>query len=658
MSPFVSPLPSINRLLYFYFLSQTSTDTTGNRPPSGSDASIRQRLNHILKAFKALPLRLRSKGNHWLDKVIPKSPLLHLLKSNVAPSDAEIITIRALITEAEVRIEELRHNDFPASQATESRLLEFILVHKALLSPVRYLPSEVVQEIFLHYSDYGMTNPPIYMVPWHLGHISHRWRKIALSLPTLWDSIPGIFLNVKSHSNPSYVRAITHLMERSGTSPTLKLHISYPAWLKKIPRTPIFKTVVRHSERLESLSMCIYDMHTTMLFQGLKGRLPNLRKLYLSLPSTYSNNGRRLDIFETAPALRQVVLQGSYPGDSIRLFLPWSQITHFYDTLRSESVAPYVPLSSLPSLSYLYIDKDMFQTSEGAWIISPALRDPSTHPSHYEPITLPGLHTLKVHGHCNGDTGIFLDSLTIPAVEVIKISVPGSLVPHLVSMFSRSHEPSRLQKLAFRTIPLQAGELSALLSLVPQLIELDISVPPMADILRLIDCEGEVILVPMLRALYIHDMDDNISMECLRSLAQVRCELGGKDSEDANKTSLASRNTLEMLRIIFDSIESRHFSQLMLNDWSFTPGKDEAGDMFIRWIARLSADLFKDNGDFIPKRENHDNYLGMLDELIACIEQCETITINVLHVGNSFLHMVYVKCYTHIYSPSDDKYTR
>ena len=68
-------------------------------------------------------------------------------------------------------------------------------------------------------------------------------------------------------------------------------------------------------------------------------------------------------------------------------------------------------------------------------------------------------------------------------------------------MFSRPHKPSQLQKLAFHTIPLQAG-LSARLNLVPQLIKLDISVPPMADILRLIDCEGEVILMLMLQALY------------------------------------------------------------------------------------------------------------------------------------------------------------
>ena len=600
-----------------------------------------------MKPFRALPLRiLQSISNRWAVKGIPKSPLPHLLKSNAAPSDSEIVTIRALISEVEVRIEELHHNNSHGSRATESRLLKFIQVHKAILSPVRYLPSEVLQEIFHHYSDHGFINLPISMVPWRLGHISHHWREIALALPALWNKT---VIDLKIKPKPSYIQAITNLMERSGTSPTLNCHIiSCNDWesIRVNPRSPIIKAVVRHSESLKSLNMC-FDMHIAALFQGLKGHLPNLRNLCLKLPLIDSNGRGNIDIFETAPALRRVELLGSYPDDSIRLLLPWSQITHFYDTICSESVAPYIPLSFLLSLSYLYIDKDFSQAS-GLWMLASAFQDPSTLLPHYEPVTLSSLHTLKIHCHLNGDTGIFLDSLTIPAIEVIKISLPGSLVPHLVSMFSRSHEPSRLQKLAFRSIPLEEGELSALLNLVPQLIELDISVPPMADILRLIDCEGDDILVPMLRALYMHHMDSPLSewMECFNKLAQVRCELGFQDSKDANKSSLATRNRLDMLRIIFNSVRNRHMSQVLLNDWYYAPEEDEAVDMFFDWSVRLCTDIFKDGERYIPNREH--SYLGMLDELFTCIERCETITINVLHVGNSSLQMVYMKLYAHI----------
>ena len=72
-------------------------------------------------------------------------------------------------------------------------------------------------------------------------------------------------------------------------------------------------------------------------------------------------------------------------------------------------------------------------------------------------------------------------------------------------MLSGSHGPSRLQKLAFRTIPLQSGELRALLNLTPHLIELEIDIPPADDLLRLIYGEGEVMLAPMLQALHMHN---------------------------------------------------------------------------------------------------------------------------------------------------------
>jgi hypothetical protein len=78
----------------------------------------------------------------------------------------------------------------------------------------------------------------------------------------------------------------------------------------------------------------------------------------------------------------------------------------------------------------------------------------------------------------------FLGSLTIPGVEVMTILCKAApLISQFVSMFSGSRGPSQLQKLAFRTIPLQKGELSALLNLNPHLVELEIDFPPADDLL-------------------------------------------------------------------------------------------------------------------------------------------------------------------------------
>lgn len=225
-------------------------------------------------------------------------------------------------------------------------------------------------------------------------------------------------------------------------------------------------------------------------------------------------------------------------------------------------------------------------------------------------------------------------------------------------MFSRSHEPSRLQRLAFRTISLQAGALSALLNLTPQLIELDIVVPPMYDILSLADCEGEAMLVPMLQALYMHDcvLFGRAQTECFNNLAQVRCELDGNNSEDTIKPTPKNRNTLDMLRIVSDTSEHRDISQVIFNDWLplLTLGEAEAIEMINRRSRHLRRALFKDNVSMSPNREH--NYLDMLDRLCAYIEQCEAITVNVLHV-RCFYVPVYVKSYAHIAISLEDTYT-
>ena len=559
----------------------------------------------------SIPRRLFSKLDEVFrgDKDFSRSPLRHLLKSNATPSDSEVIAIHALITEAEASIEELRRRFSTldhASRVIESKLLETIEAHRALLSPVRYLPSEVLQEIFLRYADTRVPSGTIRTIPWRLGHISRRWRKIALSLPSLWDDIPRIYLS-KAGLERSYFRALICLLQRSGTSPTLKLIISHhysPFGLRRGYKsaTSIMKEIMLHSKRIEKLLIHVDDAIIPLL-QGFKGCLPNLRFLrvlcdVLDAPS--------IDIFETAPALRQVAVEGNCD----RVLLPWSQITHFKEE-GNERVARFVLLSSisLHSLTNLDIHKNNLDDDDESTFLSP-----------YRPTTLPNLRTLKVviDDYDYKDVEFFLESLTIPVVEVIKIRYMGPLIPRLVSMFSGSRGPSRLQKLAFCTIPLQTGELSALLKLTPHLVELDIDMPPAGDLLRLTYSEGEVMLVPMLQDLYIRIpvLTTVAQIEHFDTLAQVRCELGiHKDSEDPTMLSLrpGTWTTLYTLRVILDSPESRDSSQRVLNNWSssFTQEEYEAIGMLKRCNPR--------SGSYVK-------------DILSCIESYE-ITNKVLRVG-------------------------
>ena len=391
-------------------------------------------------------------------------------------------------------------------------------------------------------------------------------------IPSLWDNLPKIDIPQPTRGR-SYVRALICLIRRSGISPTLKLHIHAvvraSVRLGKVQKS-LIKEIILRSERIEQLRIYI-NASAMLLFQGLKGRLPNLRILSLSSPCDSNFN-----IFETAPALRQVTVEESWVYFSHgRVLLPWSQITHFEDESRRNVQFQIVPLSSLHSLTYLDIHKCM-RCYDG--------------PFPYRPITLPNLRTLMLDDCDCENLNLFLESLTIPAVEFVKMHCCAPLIPHLVSMFSGSRGPSRLQKLTFRTIPLQRGELSALLSLTPHLVELDIYLPPVDDLLNLIYGMGEVMLVPMFQGLYMHIpvIIAGTQTEHFHTLAQVLPsrelpELGSrKDSENSTMPLLEpwTRTSLVTLQFYFDSSESGS------RDWSscFTPEEAKAIDMISRII--------------------------------------------------------------------------
>ncbi|TFK59827.1 hypothetical protein BDN72DRAFT_780211, partial [Pluteus cervinus] len=82
--------------------------------------------------------------------------------------------------------------DRSPSKAFEHRrvaLLQFIASHKAILSPFRTLPSELLILIFEEYmrdwenADIARTQCP---PPWIFTGVCRFWRMLALDTPTLW----------------------------------------------------------------------------------------------------------------------------------------------------------------------------------------------------------------------------------------------------------------------------------------------------------------------------------------------------------------------------------------------------------------------------------------------------------------------------------------
>ncbi|KAJ7652603.1 hypothetical protein B0H17DRAFT_872971, partial [Mycena rosella] len=116
-----------------------------------------------------------------------------LLLTNALPIDSDTQYIRSFLSNANHRLEFINKRIAALvpvmNTLTQERdaILADVCAHTAIMSPIRYLPSEILCLIFL------MTVPPLRTLeipraPWVLGQICRRWRDIAVALPMLWSS--------------------------------------------------------------------------------------------------------------------------------------------------------------------------------------------------------------------------------------------------------------------------------------------------------------------------------------------------------------------------------------------------------------------------------------------------------------------------------------
>ncbi|KAJ6490235.1 hypothetical protein C8R47DRAFT_1123877 [Mycena vitilis] len=124
------------------------------------------------------------------------SPFEPRLGTNYCPTDQELLEIQALLVEPLLRMKHLDGEIANLQKAIDKFAQErdgvgaFVKAHQALISPVRRLPLDIIQEIFLaclptHRNCVMSAKEP----PVLLGRICSSWRAISLSTPRLWAKI-------------------------------------------------------------------------------------------------------------------------------------------------------------------------------------------------------------------------------------------------------------------------------------------------------------------------------------------------------------------------------------------------------------------------------------------------------------------------------------
>jgi hypothetical protein len=265
------------------------------------------------------------------------SPFAFRLDSNYAATDSESLEIQTLLEHASSRLE-------VSTQLTneQSALLLFIFKHRALISLIRKLPIEILQEIFIaclpaHNPFMSRWEPPIL-----LTQICSSWRNVAHATPQLWKSIKidiPISQNLSSSTIDRFSEAVQEWLSRSAAYP---LDISLGRWgncnLDNFYYR-IIDSLIRFSERWRKVRF-IVPFHALAPVATLPpSKVPLLETLSLNCPEgglapvnfTQVDPQSLCGVLK-APNLRDLWLHGSWlcrlNEDVTRLPINWSQLTN------------------------------------------------------------------------------------------------------------------------------------------------------------------------------------------------------------------------------------------------------------------------------------------------------------------------------------------
>ena len=511
----------------------------------------------------SLSLHGSSKQNNFTEYA---SPVPHLIESNAAPTDAERTLIQDAIDNISGELAPARdysslleheaNKPKPMEDADVEIAQEFLRVHKAILSPFRRLPNEIIGEIICHYCQSVVYRDPYTEIRMAIGfwdndvwpvvpsQVCQSWRGIALSLRHLWARIVFDTCIWELKRPPKrFLHVLKTGLSRSAGAP-LAISICHQAPIQDRDFDTILDILMAHSDKWETLYITSYRSFLES-FQRVKNNLPILRRLYLSICDPENGTGSPIDLFEVAPQLKMVHLNGPRVPEDV--LLPLTQIERYVARSKHTNSAGDVVISNSP-----LVDLRMANlTLDDLLIYWPARSldhlkylhlDFGAPPNDAEDL----------------DADNMLNSLTLPSICAIKITnYPDAILPPLIDLLSRSMLPGTcLWKLEFSTYHLRefSDELPSLFRLTPCLMSLSMYLPSSYVLSWLIQDPYSDIppLLPNLQHLYFFvatDCLDGTEHE-LRQIAYTRCEIEDPKTSN-NHAPYGQVRRLEDFRIIF-----------------------------------------------------------------------------------------------------------
>ncbi|KAH6895019.1 hypothetical protein BKA70DRAFT_1532363 [Coprinopsis sp. MPI-PUGE-AT-0042] len=139
--------------------------------------------------------------------LLPTTPFHAQLGTNYTPLDAEITTINRILFKVDAMAAELERQ-IKALKAKQAACSAFTAAHRALISPIRRVPADILTTIFLLCMEsYKKSKMVASESPLLFTRVCHQWRELAIGTASLWTNI-----SIRISSYPLFYSAHVPLM--------------------------------------------------------------------------------------------------------------------------------------------------------------------------------------------------------------------------------------------------------------------------------------------------------------------------------------------------------------------------------------------------------------------------------------------------------------
>ena len=380
------------------------------------------------------------------------SPYASYLHTNYPPTSSEILEIKDFLTKPLARLTSIKAEIDRLNSIVEklydehSALNAEIEAHRALLSPLRQVPLDIMEEIFTHCLP---TDQNAVMstreAPLLLGRVCSEWRSITLSTPRLWAS-----LHIPSSTPESFIghsaldfeiekccKGAEEWIRRSGECPlSISLHTPSPHCHSDIaakqPFEEVSKQILLSSKRWKNFSCRGLNDSFTHFQKIAEGDVPMLESLGIAIvPGTFSQSFVTKTVMDIsglllAPKLRKLSLT-CFRENLLSLPVRWSQLTHLIldaedsnESLRTPCLFTYSQVSKVLKNCLLLVSCSLHLGNTQHENVQTSQLNYSVSPSEYA-FTLPLLQKLCLVLSDKSDE-VFLKYLDLPVLRHLEMS--------------------------------------------------------------------------------------------------------------------------------------------------------------------------------------------------------------------------------------------